>query len=332
MVNPRTRNTYVFSGCLKFVIVVGAVELWKVSFRKGLTVICFSVDFGGVQRGDMTKLVENIKAVIESDLDSDAVRLWLWLFFDGKARIDEVLAAPIPRVVRSLNSLVDSKRLKIEGASVSACIPSKASVNKSTPVNGKSVEMSPRFSKKTGLERAKLAIKSPRLKGARKVINEAIDRAFRAYNEARKEKGLKPMNTLHRDKQVDKWKAIVVFCAEQDIRIPDFMKFAYEKTKHQRAKFPSPSTIAGVWMQAQWIDQGERPGASHAGHAYEKPELDVRERLKESGYGKAADLSDAKLRHLQSAASIHRKSPHMRKRHRDEELEAAILFLASEGG
>lgn len=279
----------------------------------------------------MTKLIENIKAVLESDLDSDAVRLWLWLFFDGKARIDEVLASSMPRVVPSLNALVVSKRLKIEGVSVSACIPSKPSVDALTPMNGKSVEMSPRFSKKTGLKRARLAIKSPRLKGAKSVISEAIDRAFRAYNEERKEKGLKPMNTLHRDKQADKWKAVVVFCAEQDIKIPDLMKFAYEKTKHHKAKFPSPATIAGTWMQQQWIDQGDRPGASHAGHTYEKPEFDVRERLKESGHDKAADLSDAKLRHLQSAASIHRKAPHMRKEHRDEELEAAILFLAEEG-
>lgn len=276
-------------------------------------------------------LTAKIQTVITSDEGSDAVRVWLWLVLNGKTDIDRVLEAPLPSVVPSLNALVRSARVEVQGVSVLALMPEEAAEAGSGARRGKTSGMDPRLAEVQGIERVRRALASPRSAGAKDVIAEGVGRVFRAINAERKSHGLPPLAASQERGQRDKWQKILAFAAENNVRLPDFIAFAYVNTRHMPGKFPTPGVLAGDWLRQMWLDRDDGERGEHAGHHYATPEQGLRERLREAGFGKAAGLDDKGLRHVVKLADTHRTVPHMRKRHRDPDIEAAVVWLAGEG-
>lgn len=276
-------------------------------------------------------LTENLRDVIESDISSDACRLWLWLFLEGKLSIADILRSELPNIVPALNVLASSGRLKVDGVRMSAKMPEAVAVSPMASRRKGKAKVSPRFSGLGGMERVRTALKASRIAGAQKIINDGCDRVFRAYNTERLARGMKPVAESQREGQRKKWRKILVLASEDSAPISEMMAFAYDATRFQGTKFPSPAIISGPWFRSAWLDRGTAQEA-HAGHTYEAPDVDVKTKLRNAGHDFAAGLDAAALRHVVKLAETERSVPHMRKRHKDPQIEAAIMFLANEGG
>ena len=261
-------------------------------------------------------MIDQVKEVLLSDLSSDAVRLWVWMLMNGSADIDKILQLPLPHVAPSLNVLIEQGRIEANGMELSAVVAVDAP-KKTKPSRGRLIKV-------TGRERLAEALAHPRSTGARASIDEGIARIFRAYNDERKAQGIPPTNMWKGQRKV--WVKVLKFIVGESVDAKAYMAFAYQETRWQKLKFPQPVMLAGDFLQSRWRDRDEGDD-SHAGHAY-KDAGDLKPRLITAGFGGAADLDDAMIRHIQKLAGTARKSPGLRRPHRDENIEAMILWLA----
>jgi len=269
-------------------------------------------------------VLEKMAEVLESDLSSDAVRLWLWLFVRGKqTRIDVILDSDFPDVVPSLNALV-SDYLVVEGAHIAAQFPERVKAEEQAA--NEDGELHPKLAKLKAKERILRAVESPKLKGAQQVISDAVERLFRAYNRARLKHGLRtlPRATLRAQKLV--WRKVLVFLHTNNIDFDEYLDFAYEATRWQKVTYPSVNMLGGPYLQTKWFDRE----APTAGHTYRAADANLRERLVDAGFAEAADLEDDQLRYLEEQATIQREMPHLREHLEDDSLEAMINHLAED--
>lgn len=207
-----------------------------------------------------------------------------------------------------------------------ALAPSPAGKARSSPGR------SPKFKGLSGREASKLALASPKLKGAKQALAEGCDWVFRRYVEARHRHGVnRPLSGAYQRRNARYWRALLtIVCNDDELRLDDFLSFVYERTRWQKTAFPTPSVCAGKWAIGEWEAEAEEVaagGAKHAGGSYATATLGTLDVAREvaAAHGHAG-LDDEMLQYLVEQAELLNTSP----RHYtpDPEFEKAERELA----
>jgi hypothetical protein len=267
------------------------------------------------------KLLDQIETALFSDETSDAIRLWIWVkFFADGCSVTELLESGLPNVVPSCNSLITNGRLRIsDGAIRTSAFLRSAAVHVEEIEKKKEPDDSPEFWVS--------ALEEPTKKRNKPAVNAAEIWVFDAYNEGRARKKLKPLPDQQRARFSDKWQALAYFALTNEVDLPKFFEFAYEKTRWQENKYPPPALFGGEWIRIEWIDRDtSKKSREHAGKVYqEAPGLEGQ--LKAAGFD-TKGLDALMLRHIVRMARTLKMTPHLREPHKEESIEKMVHWTA----
>ena len=162
----------------------------------------------------------------------------------------------------------------------------------------------------SGRDRLRAAFTSPKAMGAKEAIEDGIAWVFRRYNEGRKRHGARSLPATQRARYRGKWREVAKYVLENDVRIDDFIDYAYKRTRWQKTAFPSPSVLGGPWFLGEWETREDKPRSRHAGHSYIEPTEagGLHERLTAAGFD-VSDLDDDDVAFVAEQAEALRTHP-----------------------
>lgn len=267
--------------------------------------------------------VQTILDVLESDLSSDAARLWVWLRLTGPSPMEAVLGASLPDVAPALRVLGLQGLTTVEGDLVTAHALPRG--HTAAPAAEPGSRRPAGFV--TSQQAIREALATPKKAESKAVITDGLETLVRLYDRARMKAGLRPAPSRSASTR-KAWLTVLAVLAERDASFSDYLAFARENTRFAREKFPSPNLLASDFVVSKWRDRedgGLSPVGEHAGHTYggAKP---TRATLLGAGFTAAGGLTENQAKHLQDLADAARVQP-VRRPHRDPEKEAMIQYL-----
>lgn len=183
----------------------------------------------------------------------------------------------------------------------------------------------------TGPERTRYAFKHPRSKYCQEVIRAATAQAGRVYAQRyEKVTGRRYFPSLV-NKNVEKFKVIAGWCAEQDLSPGDWYDYVavLYKNGSKLKTFPSPAHCSGPWAMDSWMEDSAPKKHRHAGHTYEQVSGNIRERLKVAGFD-ISDYDDDILDWIASRARDKIRVPELYESDDDTRIEKIVDWLVAQ--